>query len=302
MDVLRTPDSRFENLEDYPFSANYVDVAASDTQPLRMHYLDEGPPDGPPIVLLHGEPTWSYLYRKMIPPLADGGYRVLAPDLIGFGRSDKPTRIEDYTYLRHVEWVTSWFERLKLKDVTLVVQDWGSFIGLRIAAEQDARVRRLVVVNGFLPTARGRTPRAFLVWRTFARYSPVLPAGRLVAAGTVRRVRAKVRAGYDAPFPDKRYQAGARAFPQLVPTSPDDPAVAANRAAWEALGRWEKPCLAIFGHRDPLLGKADRPLIKHIPGAAGQPHARINASHFIQEDSGPELADRILSWLPPAPD
>ena len=302
MEVLRTPDSRFENLEDYPFSANYVDVEARDTQPLRMHYLDEGPSDGPPIVLLHGEPTWSYLYRKMIPPLADGGYRVLAPDLIGFGRSDKPSRIEDYTYLRHVEWVTSWFERLKLKDVTLVVQDWGSMIGLRVAAEQDARVGRLVVANGFLPTVRGRTPRAFLVWRTFARYSPVLPAGRLVATLTVRRVRAKVRAGYDAPFPDKRYQAGARAFPRLVPTSPDDPAVPANRAAWEALGRWEKPCLTIFGQHDPLLGKADRPLIKHIPGAAGQPHARINASHFIQEDSGPELADRILSWLPPAPD
>ena len=155
MDVLRTPDSRFENLEDYPFSANYVDVAASDTKPLRMHYLDEGPHDGPPIVLLHGEPTWSYLYRKMVPPLAEGGYRVLAPDLIGFGRSDKPARMEDYTYLRHVEWVTSWFERLKLKDVTLVGQDWGSLIGLRVAAEQDARVGRLVVANGFLPTQSG---------------------------------------------------------------------------------------------------------------------------------------------------
>ena len=182
MDVLRTPDSRFENLEDYPFSANYVDVAASDTKPLRMHYLDEGPHDGPPIVLLHGEPTWSYLYRKMVPPLAEGGYRVLAPDLIGFGRSDKPARIEDYTYLRHVEWVTSWFERLKLKDVTLVVQDWGSLIGLRIAAEQDARVGRLVVANGFLPTAERPTPPAFHIWRAFARYSPVLscrsPGGR----------------------------------------------------------------------------------------------------------------------------
>ena len=301
MDVLRTPDSRFENLEDYPFSANYVDVAASDTQPLRMHYLDEGPSDGPPIVLLHGEPTWSYLYRKMIPPLADGGYRVLAPDLIGFGRSDKPRRIEDYTYLRHVEWVTSWFERLKLKDVTLVVQDWGSLIGLRIAAEQDARVGRLVVANGFLPTAQGRTPRAFLVWRTFARYSPVLPAGRLVATLTVRRVRAKVRAGYDAPFPDKRYQAGARAFPRLVPTSPDDPAVPANRAAWDALGRWEKPCLAIFGQRDPTPRKSGPPPDQAHPGRrrpAARPHqrqplhsggqrARIGRSHSRLAATGP---------------
>jgi haloalkane dehalogenase len=296
MDVLRTPDSRFENLEGYPFVANYLDVAASDTQKLRMHFLDEGPADGPPIVLLHGEPTWSYLYRTMIPPLADAGNRVLVPDLIGFGRSDKPSRIEDYSYLRHVEWVTSWFERLNLKDVTLVVQDYGSLIGLRIAAEQDNRIARLVVANGFLPTAQRRTPPAIYALRAFARYSPVLPAGRLVAAGTVRRVPRKVRAGYDAPYPDKTYQAGARAFPQLVPTSSDDPAVPANRAAWDALGHWEKPFLAIFGARDRLLGQADRPLIKHIPGAAGQPHARINASHFIQEDAGPELAERVLSW------
>ena len=242
-----------------------------------MHFLDEGPPDGPPIVLLHGEPTWSYLYRKMIPPLADGGNRVLAPDLIGFGRSDKPSRIEDYTYLRHVEWVTSWFERLKLKDVTLFVQDWGSLIGLRIAAEQDDRIARLVVANGFLPTAQRRTPPAFYVWRAFARYSPVLPAGRLVAVGTVRRVRAKVRAGYDAPFPDKTYQAGARAFPQLVPTSPDDPAVPANRAAWEALGQWEKPCLAIFGHRDRDPRKS-RPSPDQAHPGRGGPAARPHQS------------------------
>lgn len=296
MDVLRTPDSRFDNLEGYPFVANFVEVAASDTTPLRMHFLDEGPADGPPIVLLHGEPTWSYLYRTMILPLADAGNRVLAPDLIGFGRSDKPSRIEDYTYQRHVEWVTSWFERLNLKDVTLFVQDWGSLIGLRIAAEQSDRIARLVVANGYLPTAQRPTPPAFQVWRAFARYSPVLPAGRIVSFGTVRRVPAKVRAGYDAPYPDKTYQAGARAFPLLVPTSPADPAIPANRAAWDALGRWEKPFLAIFGARDPILGKADRPLIKHIPGAEGQPHARINASHFIQEDAGPELARRVVSW------
>ena len=296
MDVLRTPDSRFENLEGYPFVANYIDVAASDSPPVRMHFLDEGPADGPPIVLLHGEPTWSYLYRTMIPPLAEAGNRVLAPDLIGFGRSDKPSRVEDYTYLRHVEWVTAWFERLRLKEVTLFVQDWGSLIGLRIAAEQGERIARVVVANGFLPAAQRRPSLGFLAWRAFARYSPVLPAGRIVAAGTVRRVPPKVRAGYDAPFPNKTYQAGARAFPQLVPTSLDDPAVPANQAAWDALGRWEKPFLAIFGARDPILGQADRPLIKHVPGAAGQPHARIRASHFIQEDSGPELAERVLSW------
>ena len=296
MDVLTTPDSRFENLAGYPFTPHYLEVAASDTQPLRMHYVDEGRADGPPIVLLHGEPTWSYLYRTMIPPLADGGHRVLAPDLIGFGRSDKPSRIGDYSYLRHVEWVTSWLESLDLRDVTLFVQDWGSLIGLRIAAEQSDRIARIVVANGFLPTAQRRTPPAFYAWRAFARYSPVLPAGRLVAAATVHKVPAEVRTGYDAPFPDKTYQAGARAFPLLVPTSPGDPAVPANRAAWEALGRWEKPFLAVFGARDPILGRADRPLIGHVPGAAGQPHARINGGHFVQEDCGPELAARILSW------
>lgn len=294
LSVLRTPDARFEGLPGYPFAPHYLDVTAADTEPVRMHYVDEGA--GPPVVLLHGEPTWSYLYRTMIPPLAAGGHRVLAPDLIGFGRSDKPTLAGDYTYLRHVEWVTSWFDQLDLRDVTLVVQDWGSLIGLRVAAEQPHRFARIVVANGFLPTAHRPAPPAFRIWRAFARYTPRLSAGRIVAVGTVTKVPADVRAAYDAPFPDKRFQAGARAFPQLVPTSSDDPAVPANRAAWDVLGRWDKPVLCLFGARDPILGKADGPLIKHIPGTTGQPHARINGSHFVQEDCGPELAARILDW------
>ncbi|CAA0111234.1 Haloalkane dehalogenase 1 [Mycolicibacterium vanbaalenii] len=296
MNILRTPEDRFTQLAGYPFEPHYVDVAATDTPALRMHYVDEGPRDGTPIVLLHGEPTWSYLYRTMIPPLAQAGHRVLAPDLIGFGRSDKPGHIDDYTYLRHVQWMTSWFEALDLTDVTVVVQDWGSLIGLRIVAEHGARFSRVVVANGFLPTADRGVPPAFRIWRAFAKYSPRLPAGRLVGVGTVTKVPAAVRAGYDAPFPDKRYQAGARAFPQLVPTSPDDPAVPANRAAWEVLGRWDKPLLALFGAKDPILGRADQPLIQHVPGAAGQPHARLHGSHFVQEDCGPELAQRILAW------
>ncbi|MGV0635895.1 haloalkane dehalogenase [Mycolicibacillus trivialis] len=298
MKIRRTPEERFENLAGYPFAPHYLSVAATDGGPLRMHYVDEGPTDGPAIVLLHGEPTWSYLYRTMIPPLAAAGYRVLVPDLIGFGRSDKPARIGDYTYLRHVEWVTAWLHELDLREVTVVGQDWGSLIGLRIAAEQGDRVGRLVIANGFLPTAQQRTPAAFYAWRAFARLSPVLPAGRLVAAGTVHPVPAAVRAGYDAPFPGRGYQAGARAMPRLVPVSADDPAIPANRAAWAALGRWEKPFLAVFGDRDPILGRADRPLLAHIPGAAGQPHARITAGHFIQEDAGPELARRVIDWRP----
>jgi haloalkane dehalogenase len=232
----------------------------------------------------------------MIPPLVEAGYRVLAPYLIGFGRSDKPTRIADYTYLRHVEWVTSWFEALDVRDATIFVQDWGSLIGLRVAAEQDHRVARIVVGNGFLPTAQHGTPATFRIWRAFARFSPVFPTGRLVSIGTVTDVSASVRAAYDAPFPSAKYLAGARAFPLLVPTSPDNPAVPANRAAWERLGKWDKPFLAIFGANDPILGKADRPLINHIPGAAGQPHDRIRGGHFVQEDAGPELAARIIAW------
>ena len=296
MDIQRTPDERFLDLEGYPFAPQYLDVTAAGAPPLRMHYLDEGPRDGAPIVLLHGEPTWSYLYRSMIGPLVKAGHRVLAPDLIGFGRSDKPTRIDDYTYQRHVDWVTSWLTQLDLRDVTVVLQDWGSLIGFRVAAENPDRFAKLFVANGFLSIADRPAPPAFTIWRAFAKYSPWLPAGWLVEAGTVQRLSAKVRAGYDAPFPDKSYEAGSRAFPQLVPTSPDDPSVPANRAAWEVLGRWDKPVLCVFGDRDPILGKADAPLIRHIPGAQGQPHARIKAGHFIQEDAGPELAQRLLDW------
>lgn len=296
MDLLRTPDARFANLTGYPFEPNYVDVTAPDSPAVRMHYVDEGPRDGAPIVLLHGEPTWSYLYRTMIPVLAQAGHRVLAPDLVGFGRSDKPADPADYTYLRHVQWATSWFDALNLTDVTVFVQDWGSLIGLRIVAEHSQRFARVVVANGFLPTVDRPVPPAFRIWRAFAKYSPWFSAGRIVGVGTLTQVSAAVRAGYDAPFPGKRYQAGARAFPQLVPTSPDDPAVPANRSAWDALGHWDKPFLALFGAKDPILGRADEPLIRHIPGAAGQPHARLHGSHFVQEDCGPELAERILAW------
>ncbi len=247
-------------------------------------------------MLLHGEPTWSYLYRTMIPPLVAAGHRVLAPDLIGFGRSDKPTRTGDYTYLRHVEWVTAWTESLDLHDITAFVQDWGALIGLRIAAEQEQRFARVMVGNGFLPTAQHGVSLGFRGWRTFARFTPVFRAGFIVRAGTVSKVPRAVLAAYDAPYPSSKYQAGARAFPQLVPTDPDDPAVPANRVAWDKLGTWDKPFLCVFGANDPILGKADRRLIQHVPGAKGQPHDRIRAGHFLQEDAGPELADRLLSW------
>ena len=296
MYALRTPDERFADLPGYPFEPHWATLD-SDDGTLRMHYVDEGPRDGAVILLLHGVPTWSYLYRTMIPPLVDAGYRVLAPDLIGFGKSDKPAAMADYTYQRHVDWIVAWMDTIGLQDVTLFGQDWGSLIGLRIAGNQPERFAGIVIANGFLPTADRGTPIAFKAWRAFARWTPVFPAGRLVQAGTVNPVPADVRAAYDAPFPSSKYQAGARAFPRLVPTDPDDVAVPANRAAWDALGTFEKPFLAIFGENDPILGKGDRPLIKHIPGAEGQPHDRIRGGHFIQEDAGPELARRMIDWM-----
>jgi haloalkane dehalogenase len=283
VDLLRTPDERFANLPDYPFEPHYVTLADG----VRVHYLDEAPRDAEVVLMLHGEPSWSYLYRHMVPVFAEAGLRAVAPDLVGFGRSDKPTRLSDYTYQGHVDWLREWMEALDLRRITLICQDWGSLLGLRLAAEHDDRFDRIVVANGFLPTADRRTPPAFRVWRAFATWSPVFPVGRIVATGTKRALSPAERAAYDAPYPSRRHLAGARAFPRLVPTSPDDPAVPANRAAWARLGAWEKPFLTLFGDSDPILGRADRPLQQHVPGARDQPHARLSGSHFVQEDAGP---------------
>ena len=290
MKTLRTPDARFEGLPDYPFEPRYTEIDG-----LRIHHVEAG--TGPVVLMLHGEPTWSYLYRKMIPPLAEAGFRAVAPDLVGFGRSDKPAATADYTYARHVAWMWRWIEANDLEEIILFAQDWGSLIGLRLAAEHDERFSRIVIGNGFLPTADRKAPLAFRVWRAFARYSPIFPIGRIVAVGSYSKVPREVIAAYDAPFPGGAYKAGARAFPRLVPTDPDDPAVPANRAAWQKLGEWRKPFLTAFGKRDPILGWADRLLQRHIPGAQGQPHRELQqAGHFVQEDAGPELARIIIEW------
>lgn len=291
--VLRTPDERFDALPDYDFRPSYATVG----QGLRLHYVDEGPHEASPVLMLHGEPSWSYLYRHMVPVFAGAGRRALAPDLIGFGRSDKPVDKAAYTYQSHVDWLTEWLLDLDLRDITLVCQDWGSLLGLRIAAEHEDRFARIVVANGFLPTGDRRLPPAFHVWRQLALRTPVFPAGRIVAVGSRRRLTRAERAAYDAPFPSSRYQAGARRFPALVPASPDDPAAPANRQAWEVLGRWEKPFLTLFGAGDPILGKADGPLQRHVPGATGQPHDRLPGGHFVQEDQGVEIARRMLAWM-----
>lgn len=293
MDILRTPDDRFESLPGYPFAPHYVDVDG-----LRMHYLDEGPPGAAPVLLLHGEPSWSYLYRKMIPLLAAAGHRVIAPDLIGFGRSDKPLAREDYTYQRHVDWATRFLSALDLRGITLVCQDWGGLIGLRLAAEQGDRFARVVAANTFLPTGDQKPPEAFFQWRQFSQSVPEFPVGRIVSMGCVQPVAEEVVAAYDAPFPDERYKAGARQFPLLVPATPDDPASAPNRAAWQELERWEKPFLTAFSDGDPITRGADRVLQQRIPGARGRAHPTIaGGGHFLQEDRGEELARVVIDFM-----
>lgn len=289
MKIIRTHDERFSNLPDYPFAPNYVELNGG----LRMHYIDEGPKEAKPILMMHGEPSWSYLYRFMIPICVKAGHRVIAPDLIGFGRSDKYMSVSDYSYERHVSWITQFISKLNLTDTTLVCQDWGSLIGLRVAAENQERFARIILGNGFLPTGLNKVPFAFKAWKAFAKYSPIFPIGKIMQIGTKRKLsNAEVKA-YDAPFPSKQFKAGARAFPALVPTSPNDPASPANIAAWEILKKWEKPFVTSFSTGDPITAGADRYMQKNIPGASGMPHIRVSGGHFLQEDSPVEFANKV---------
>jgi haloalkane dehalogenase len=298
MTNLRTPDDRFAGLPDFPYEPHYADVAG-----LRMAPVEDGPADGPVVLLLHGEPSWSFLYRTMIPVLAGAGLRAVAPDLVGFGRSDKPDSVEAHSYANHVEWVRSLaFDALDLRDVTLVGQDWGGLIGLRLVAEHPDRFARVVVANTGLPTGDSPMSDAFLAWQQFAQTAPRFEVGRIVSNGTVGDLRPEVVAAYDAPFPDDSYKAGARAFPGLVPTRPDDPASAANRAAWESLARWEKPFLTAFSDQDPITGGGDRVFQRLVPGAQGMPHTVLpGGGHFLQEDVGPELARAVADLITATP-
>jgi len=293
MNALRTPDERFANLPGYAFAPHYVEDAGDG---LRMHYIDEG--QGEPVLMLHGEPSWCYLYRKMVPIIVGAGYRAIAPDLIGFGRSDKPADRADYTYQRHVDWVTSFVTQLDLRSVTLVGQDWGGLIGLRVAAENPDRFARIVAANTFLPTGDTNPGEAFLRWQTFSQTAPEFHIGRIIQGGTQTELPDDVVAAYDAPFPDDTYKAGARQFPALVPTKPDDPAAPANRKAWEVLERWEKPFLCAFSDSDPITGGGDRVFQARVPGTKGQPHTTIvGGGHFLQEDKGEDLANAIVAFL-----
>jgi haloalkane dehalogenase len=293
METLRTPDERFANLPGYSFAPHYVEVDG-----IRIHYVDEGPRNGAPVLLMHGEPSWSYLYRKMIPILTAAGHRALAPDLVGFGRSDKPAKRTDYTYQRHVDWMRAWLEGVDLRAATLVCQDWGGLIGLRLAAEHEDRFARVVAANTFLPTGDTDLGPAFHSWRKFSQEVPQFPVGTIIQGGCTSTLPPDIVAAYDAPFPDEGYKEGARQFPLLVPASPEDPATVPNRKAWEVLRRWQKPFLTAFSDADPITRGADKVLQEAIPGAKNQPHTTIaGGGHFLQEDKGEELARVVVDFL-----
>jgi haloalkane dehalogenase len=296
MKVLRTPEERFAGLPDFGYQPRYAEV---DADGLRLAYVEAGPPDGEPVLLLHGEPSWSFLYRKVIPVLAGAGLRAIAADLIGFGRSDKPAELADHSYARHVEWVRAFaFDALGLHGVTLVGQDWGGLIGLRLVAEHPDRFARVVAANTGLPTGDQPMPDVWLRFREVVRTAPSLSVSRLVQSGCQTTLPAPVLAAYEAPFPDPSYAAAVRAMPNLVPAEPDNPASAANRAAWEKLAAWDKPFLVAFSDRDPITGGMAPAFKRAVPGAASRDHPVIaGAGHFLQEDAGEELGAVIASFM-----
>lgn len=289
--IIRTPENRFEKLHGYDFHSKYIDLEEG----LRMHYLDEGSPSNPIVLLLHGEPSWSYLYRKMIPVLSDK-FRVIAPDLIGFGKSDKFIDKKEYSYQKHVDWVSSFITRMKLEKVLLFCQDWGGLIGLRIITEISDRFDMVVASNTTLPTGLIPMPESFLKWREYSQYSPGFNIGKVIDMGTVKDLPEEIYDSYNAPFPNEDYKAGARIFPTLVPIEQDDPESIKNRAAWEKLKSWDKPFLTIFGSKDTIMMGAEKAFQKLVPGAIGQDHKILNAGHFIQEEKGEELAELMIEF------
>ncbi len=304
MNIVRTPDSRFEALPDFPYEPHYAEVPTLDPEDadgttLRVAYLDEGPRDAAPVLLMHGEPSWSFLYRHVIPGLVARGHRVIAPDLVGFGRSDKPTAPSDYTYARHVAWMEDLLvTQLDLRDATFFGQDWGGLVGLRVVAAHPERFARLVVANTGLPEGTGRITDAFLAWQKFSQEAEDFPVGAIISGGCVDRLTPEVVAAYDAPFPDDSYKAGARIFPTLVPTTPDDPGGLANQAAWKVLETFDRPVLCAFSDSDPITKGGAKPFLERIPGARGRSHTTVEGGgHFLQEDRGPELATVIADFI-----
>jgi haloalkane dehalogenase len=299
MQILRTPDDRFADLPDFPWEPQYVEVPSEDGQQLRIAFVEAGPADGPVVLCLHGEPTWSFLYRKVLHVLAEAGCRGIAVDLVGFGRSDKPAAVEDYTYARHVEWTrAAVFDELGLKDVTLLGQDWGGLIGLRLVAEHPDRFARVVAANTGLPDGRHEMPEVWWMFRDAVAKTEHLDIGRFVAGGCRKPPMPEVQAAYDAPFPDESYKSGARAFPLLIPTTPDDPGAIANQKAWPVLAELDIPFLCAFSDGDPITGGMAPILASTMKGAAGRRHPTIKgAGHFLQEDAGEQLGRVVADFV-----
>jgi len=327
MDIVRTPDARFRDLPGYPFEPHYSEVPDGDGGTLRIHHVDEGPADGEIVLCLHGQPSWSYLYRKMIPVFTAAGYRVIAPDLVGFGRSDKPTERSDYTYARHVAWMSAWLEGLDLQGVNLFCQDWGGLIGLRLVAAHPERFARVVAANTGLPDGGGLPkeaakpmwelyetvpvvaatelgarfaskdgPPGFFFWRKYCAESPDFSVGDVMQfSGAMDDA---IRAAYEAPFPDSTFVAGARQFPSLVPIFPDDPEIPANQAAWEVLAAFDRPFLTSFSDGDPVTAGMHTVLQDRVAGAKGVEHVTIRgAGHFLQEDKGEDVASAMIDFM-----
>ncbi len=297
MEYNRTEEIRFQRIVDYPFASHYVDIDG-----LRVHYLDEGNKDSLPVLLLHGVPTWSYLYRHMIPFLANAGFRVIVPDLAGFGKSDKPKDAKWHTLLNHVTSIKRLISELDLRDITLFGQDWGSMIGLRAATEDADRFAGIVISNGGLPTGKEKPPFLFILWKLFARFSPCLPIGRLVSYGSIRNLSKMERKAYRAPFPSAGFKNGIRVLPQRVQVAAKDPDAVLNEKAWQVLSQWKKPFLTVYGDKDPITRGWEKRFQNMIPGAIGQNHRILHAGHFIQEDAGIELAEIIITFIEHYPD
>ena len=290
METLRTPDAAFADLPDWPYEPHYVEIQDG----LRIAYVDEGPTDGPVMLLMHGEPSWSYLYRFMIPALVEGGCRVLAPDLVGFGRSDKPTERSAHTYERHVDWMLAWIREVNPADVTFFGQDWGGLVGLRLVTAEPDRFAAVVVANTGLPTGESKPTEAFMAWQKFSQTVETFPVGFIVNGGTGRDLSPAEIAAYDAPFPTEEHKAGPRQLPSMVPTDADNPSTAANKAAWEVLRAWTKPLVCAFSDNDAVTKGGEKVFLRDVPGAQGQPHVTTSGGHFLQEDCAPELAALLL--------
>lgn len=289
MDVLRTPDTCFEGLADWPYEPRYLEVSDADGTRLRIHYVDEGPREAAPILLMHGEPSWAYLYRHVIADLVSRGHRVVAPDLIGFGRSDKPAERGDYTYERHVSWMSDWLKALDLKEITLFCQDWGGLIGLRLVAAFPERFRAVVASNTGLPTGSGAT-EGFDAWLSLSQSAPILPIGFLLNGGSARQLSEAEMAAYDAPFPEERFKAGARQFPALVPVTPEHASVRENEAAWKVLEAFDRPFITAFSDQDPITRGGEAIFQQRVAGAQGRKHVTLSGHHFVQEDSPAQIA------------